>query len=38
MEEYKMILRHTDTQEAFQGYDYNTTTPSAKRKSERKEL
>ena len=35
-----MILRHKDTQEAFNGYDFNTTTPSTatKRKSERKEF
>jgi hypothetical protein len=23
MEEYNMILRHKDTEEAFAGYDYN---------------
>jgi len=31
-----MILRHKDTQEAFTGYDHNLSSPSVKRKSERK--
>ena len=36
MEEYRMILRHKDTQEAFVGYDFNLTAiraPSARRKA-----
>jgi len=32
MEEYRMILRHKDTQEAFIGYDFNTMSKSIVRK------
>ena len=37
MEEYKLVLRHRDTQEAFVGYDYNVTSPRVKRKTSVKE-
>jgi hypothetical protein len=37
MEEYKMVLRHKDTQEAFAGYDFNNATLSP-RKVVRKEF
>lgn len=32
MEEYKLVLRHRDTQEAFMGYDFNVTSPRIRRK------
>lgn len=32
MEEYKLVLRHRDTQEAFMGYDFNVTSPKIRRK------
>lgn len=31
MEEYKMILRHKDTQDAFAGYDYHPMNASKKK-------
>lgn len=37
MEEYKLVLRHRDTQEAFVGYEYNLSSPKNKKKASIKE-
>ncbi len=37
MEEYKLVLRHRDTQEAFMGYEYNVSSPKSKKKNSIKE-
>lgn len=39
IEQYKMVLRHKDTQEALVGYDYNNIlSPIIKRKTEKKDF
>jgi hypothetical protein len=38
MEEYKMILRHKDTQDAFIGYDSIVESPSSRKRVEKKKF